>query len=79
MKSKEAIKIIFDLKQGSSTELKELIGEERFEGYCLMGVINDNFNHWEVTELGLKQWDFYRDPTFIEKIKGYYCHYILNF
>ena len=71
METKEAIEIIFDLKQGNSTDLKSLIGKERFEGYCLMGFINDNFNHWIITELGKKQLDFYREPTFREKILGY--------
>lgn len=79
MNNKEIAKLIFDLKEGNSDELKLLIGKEKFKGYCLIGFINDNFNHWKVTELGLKQWDFYCPPTFIEKIKGIYCHYILNF
>ena len=76
MDSKEIAKLIFDLKQGNSTELKALIGEEKFEGYYLMGFINDNFDHWSATELGLKQWDFYRDPTPEEKVWGIYLHSI---
>lgn len=79
METKEAIKIIVDKKQGSSSELKLLIGDDTFQNFCLIGFINNNFNHWKITELGKKQWDFYREPTFKERILGYYCHYFLNF
>jgi hypothetical protein len=66
-------------KRGTINELMEQITFETFNGFLAVGFLRICGKDWLVTECGVEYYDsFYKKPTFIQALKGLYCHYILK-
>lgn len=75
----KCFKIIYEEKHGVSENLIKKIGEEEFEQFKFSGFIKTNYCVWEITKTGINMYEsIYKEPTLIESLKGYYCHYILG-
>lgn len=75
----EILKIICEKKHGVSENLIKKIGQKEFDDAITLGYIKTNYCVWEVKEQAYRIYNgLYKEPTFFEKLKGYYCHYILG-
>jgi len=77
-----ALKYIIDKKEGNLSELEIKVGIST--AYCLLltEMVNNECGSktWKVTNQAKNIYkSFYERPNFIERLKGYYCHYILKF
>jgi hypothetical protein len=67
-------------KEGTINDLMQQIDFETFNGFLATGFIKISGKHYSITDKGIESYNsFYRKPTFIERLKGLYCHYILGF
>jgi hypothetical protein len=72
-----AIRYIHTPGKGVKEELISKIGEELYKEFCLLGYISQGVNGsgvktWIATNLGKKQFDFFREPTTEERKLGLY-------
>ena len=80
----EAINYICSIKKGNVSDFvskfnKDLLDELGLIGFLKQGVDSDTIHTWKVTETALKfQHSIFREPSFIDHIKGFFSHYILR-
>lgn len=85
MTQEEALNFVCEKQNGQLSSLEGKISKEtvtQFElvGFITKGVDSAKENTWRVTETAKEIYtSFYRKPNIVEKLKGYYCHYILKF
>lgn len=85
MTQKEALNFVCKQQNGDMLSLEDRITKEmvlQFElvGFITKGVNSKQSNTWRVTEMAKKIYNsFYKRPSLSERLKGYYCHYILKF
>lgn len=79
----EALEFLFKKRHGSIEELKTTIDEETIREFELVGFIKrgvaNNEDTWKISESARTFYkSIYGNPSFFEKIKGYFCHYALG-
>lgn len=81
-----ALEFIYQNKCGLINEFDnkginpEIIRKFELIGYIRKGVDSHLEKTWQITDLANDLYQsLYVKPTFIEKIKGYYYHFILNY
>lgn len=84
MKLEFALKYIIENKSGLISDLDIKIGEDTTNYLVVTDMIKtigvgDGMT-WQVTKTAKNIYNsFYKKPSFIESLKGLYCHYILKF
>jgi hypothetical protein len=69
-----------DLSSLEKEITKEMVLQFELVGFITKGVNSMQSKTWRVTETAMSVYNsFYKKPNFFESLKGYYCHYILNF
>lgn len=71
---KEAVQYLAQQGEGGNTELIEKIGEDLFEQFSCLGFIKAGKKTWKITQTGIRQNYFYREPTDEEKKFGRLLH-----
>lgn len=67
-------------KEGAINDLMQEIDFDTFNGFLATGFIRIKDKNYSITDKGIEYYNsFYRKPTFIESLKGLYCHHILKF
>lgn len=79
----EALQYLLDKKAGTFKELEENINNETIKEFELVGFIkrggSGNENTWRMSNSASTFYkSIYGNPSFLEKIKGYFCHYALG-
>jgi hypothetical protein len=81
----EALKFITETNKGDLNELQKNVEEKLIKQFELIGFISRGLepnakNGWHATETAKRIYNsVYKEPNFINRLKGYYCHYILKF
>jgi hypothetical protein len=85
MRQEDALRYVSENKHGDIQTLKNTLGDcmvEQFElvGFITRGVVDKGFDTWQVSgDASAIYKSIFQRPTFIDSIKGLYCHYILRF
>ena len=85
MTQEMALDFVYNKQSGEISELRDKISEDvvnQFElvGFITRGVDSQSENTWKVTETAQKIFTtMYKKPSLVERLKGFYCHYVLKF
>jgi len=85
MNQQEALSFICSNQRGDMATLEKYLPKEMINRFELVGFITNGINSskkgtWQVTETANNIYNsFYKKSSWFEKLKGYYCHYILKF
>ena len=85
MDQEAALSFICKTKSGDIATLEQHLSKEMINQFELVGFIREGLNSskkgtWQVTETANNIYNsFYNKLSWIEKLKGYYCHYVLKF
>ena len=83
-KQEISLRLICEKQSGKMSFLEENLTKKEINQFELVGFITKGVNSqgelsWKVTDTANNCNSLYRKPNLIEKLKGYYCHYILKF
>ena len=57
-----------------------MVSQFELVGFITRGVDSQSENTWRITETAKRiVTTLYKKPSFLERLKGMYCHYVLKF